>query len=399
MLTVRYQDQIVGRLAETRIAGRLAVFFEYAPEFVQTGIELSPMHLPLGPGVKSREGTKPCDELPGLFEDSLPDTWGQSVLFDWFARKGTPRHLVTPLMQLSYIGERGMGALSYQPEDGPASAGTVSLNQIYSDVLMAESAARFSDALTDVGSSAGGAQPKAVIGICDSQPDRRFISGTTKLPETHEAWLVKFSTKHGAQTGADGGVEYANSLMIRAAGIDMPPTRLLRAGNHLHFAVKRFDREQGRRIHHHTLSRLLQIPGADLDYQTFLRTTEVLTKDHRELVKAYRRAVFNVLARNDDDHGRNHGFLLRGNEWRLSPAYDVTFRRLSERGLAVCGERRNAGLVHLQALADRAGIDRATAAQIIDEVRSALSLWPAFADEGEVPATLRADIKRAILVR
>jgi serine/threonine-protein kinase HipA len=397
ILNVQLNGRSVGRLADTEVNGRTCVFFEYDPEWIRTGLDLSPLRLPLGPGLRSREGSAPCEQLPGLFEDSLPDTWGMRPLLDWFQKRGITAHRVTPLMQLGYIGDRGMGALSYLPEDGPETMGELDLNQIYADMLAAESGGAFTDTLTEVGSSAGGAQPKALVGI-RGDAKLQFWTGTRSLPEGFEPWLVKFSGKRTDTPGSDGRVEYAYSLMARAAGIDLPPTRLVSAGRRLHFAAKRFDREGSERIHCHTFARMVQTPGADLDYETLLRITAAVTKDHREVVRGFRRAVFNVLARNDDDHGRNHAFQLRDREWTLTPAYDVTFRRLHERGLAVCGERRSVGSAQLQTLATRTDIDRATVAEIFDQVRNAISRWRKWADEAEVPATIRADIERALRV-
>lgn len=396
ILNVLFRGKPLGRLADAEVNGRTCVFFEYAPEFLRSGIELSPLHLPLGPGLKSREGTKPSDQLPGLFEDSLPDAWGQAILFDWFHRNGTPQHLVTPLMQLAYVGDRGMGALTYEPEHGPESTGEVDLEALQASAYAADEQATFTDVLAEVGSSIGGAQPKALLAIAGTADNPRYWTGTRSLPPGFEAWLVKFSGRREDNPGTDGRVEFAYSLMATAAGIDMATTRLLKAGNRLHFATKRFDRRDNERIHHHTLARLMQIPGGDLDYETFLRLTAALTRDHRQVLRAYRRAVFNVLARNDDDHGRNHGFLLSDGEWTLSPAYDLTFRRLNERGLAVCGERRNAGIDQLKTLATRTDINPRAAVEIIDEVRSAISRWDAFADQAQVPVQFRSDIALAL---
>lgn len=181
--------------------------------------------------------------------------------------------------------------------------------------------------------------------------------------------------------------------MARAAGIDLPPTQLLEAGGKAHFAVKRFDRDGARRVHHHTLSRLLHAVGSDLDYETLLRVTQKITRDHREVQRAYRRAVFNVLACNEDDHGKNHGFILENGEWRLGPAYDLTYRRLLERGLAVCGERRKASMPDLLLLSSRAGIQKAAAAAIIEEVHAAVCRWAEFAELAGVPASVASEIQ------
>jgi serine/threonine-protein kinase HipA len=165
-----------------------------------------------------------------------------------------------------------------------------------------------------------------------------------------------------------------------------------------HFAVKRFDRDGAERLHHHTLGGLLHAGGGDLDYQTLLRATRRLTKDEREVWRAYRRAVFNVLAGNRDDHAKNHGFIYRNRVWTLGPAYDLTFASaqwMPERGMAVCGERRSAGVEHLKKLATSESLDPKEAARVIDDVRSALSKWRTFASESGVPAFTAAEVEAA----
>lgn len=164
---------------------------------------------------------------------------------------------------------------------------------------------------------------------------------------------------------------------------------------HRHFAVKRFDRDGGARIHHHTLAALSHIPGCDLNYETLLRVTRRITRDEREVWRAYRRAVFNVLASNRDDHGKNHGFLYRDREWRLGPAYDLTFRsprQLPERGMAICGERSAVGQSHLLRLVESEALDRRVALAVIDEVRAAIALWSKFAEQAQVPAALAEQV-------
>lgn len=393
-LSVSYNGQLVGRLAEADVQGRTCVFFEYDPAFVATGIELSPFHLPLGLGLKSRDGSRPTEQLPGLFEDSLPDSWGMSLMLDWFRRNGKQPHEVTPLMQLGYIGDRGMGALSYRPESSPDLTAQLDLERIYADALLAEAKSGYSNALTAVGTSAGGVQPKALIGTAADPSKPRYWTGAQALPDGYDAWIVKFTVERPDHPGGDGRVEYAFSLMARAAGIDLPPTQLLKAGGKAHFAVKRFDREGTRRIHHHTLSRLLHAVGSDLDYETLLRVTQKITRDHREVLRAYRRAVFNVLACNEDDHGKNHGFVFDNGEWRLGPAYDVTYRRLLERGLAVCGERRNASLTELSQLASRAAIQKTAATAIVEDVCAGIRRWSEFANAADVPARVASEIQR-----
>lgn len=379
-LDVHHGSELVGTLAMVRGG----IFFEYAASFIAVGRELSPLALPLGPGIRSRDAT-PSMRLPGLFEDSLPDAWGARVMDDWFRQQGTPYASIDPLMRLSFIGSRGLGALTYAPAlDIHASRGT--LDSVYTAAAqLAAGAPTDLVLLAAVGSSPGGARPKAALWF-DEPMERIAHQYAEACPD---AWLVKFDT--GAGRG-QARMEYAYSLMARAAGIEFPETRILTTphaeGPREHFAVRRFDRVGASRIHYHSLAGLCQILGSDLDYQTLLRVTRRVTQDYLEVLKAYRRAVFNVLASNRDDHGKNHGFLYEGKQWRLSPAFDVTFSgpgQLRDRGLAVLGERINAGRKQLEELAHSEGLARRDVQQIFAEVRGALDRWPEFSAAAGLP--------------
>ncbi|CAM2852458.1 type II toxin-antitoxin system HipA family toxin [Rariglobus hedericola] len=393
-VTVNYQGIKVGELA----VARGGIFFEYAAEFIASGHELSPFHLSLSSGVKARDTAVPTMRLHGLFEDSLPDHWGRRVMTAWFRERGTPEHAVTPLMMLAYVGQRAMGALDYTPELDVSAPGEVTLPDLYTAAAEAEKSGEIDlDVLAQIGSSAGGARPKALLNLPDSGTGPAQAAAV--VADGYSSWIVKFDT---TRDGTAGPLEEAYARMARAAGVDFPETRLLETkhadGVRRHFAVKRFDREGAERLHHHTLGSLLHAGGGDLDYQTLLRATRRLTKDEREVWRAYRRAVFNVLAGNRDDHAKNHGFIYRNRAWTLGPAYDLTFtsaQQMPERGMAVCGERRRAGLEHLKKLAASESLDAKEAARIIDEVRAALAKWRAFANDAGVPTLTAAEIEAA----
>ncbi|MFA5262445.1 MAG: type II toxin-antitoxin system HipA family toxin [Opitutaceae bacterium] len=391
-ITVYFNETKVGVLIEARGG----IFFEYDPGFIDLGIELSPLNLPLGSGLRSRAGV-PEMRLPGLFEDSLPDRWGHRIMAEWFLRRGTKEHQVSPLMMLSYVGDHGMGALRYEPALLTETLGEVSLQAVHAAAMEAEQTGKIDlNALAEVGSSAGGARPKALIGLPD-EGEGPVLAGTRALPRGYSGWLVKFDT--GSVPGM-GAMEEAYARMARAAGIEVPETRLIETlsqegPGRRHFAVRRFDRIGNERVHYHSLSGLCHLGGGDFDYQLFLRVVRRIARDEREVWKAYRRAVFNVLASNRDDHGKNQGFLMHGKDWKLSPVFDLTFmspRTLPERGMALCGERRAAGLEHLKLLAQREGLETKRALEIIDEVKSAIELWPDFADRCEVPQALASGI-------
>lgn len=393
-LIVEYQGQRVGALDE--VSGGIA--FEYDRAFLASGHELSPFTLSLKAGVQFRD-SPPSMRLPGLFDDSLPDQWGTRLMTEWFRRHGTPGHAITPLMRLAYVGRRGMGALVYTPEgDSNVTPHGITLNDLYAAAAAAESGGKIDmESLVPVGSSVGGARPKALLAVATSDP-RKLLPGAGEIPEGFEAWIVKFDT---SRDGDWAPMEEAFACMARAAGIDMLDTRLLETSHdgvvRRHFAAKRFDRVGSLRIHHHTLAGLLQLGGSDLDYTTFLRATRNLTKDEREVFRAYRRAVFNVLANNRDDHGKNHGFLYHDHCWRLGPAYDLTFRGdIPERGMAIVGERKNAGIRQLLELAEAESLDKRHALTVIDEVAQSMSRWPEFAEKAGVSAAKVAEIEKSL---
>jgi serine/threonine-protein kinase HipA len=253
-----------------------------------------------------------------------------------------------------------------------------------------------------VGSSVGGARPKALIALPKSGPGRT-LAGAGEIPTTHEAWLVKFDT---SRDGSLGPMEEACAAMARAAGVEVPATRLIETQHgkqvRRHFAVKRFDREGDRRIQHHTLAAMMQVGGGDLGYEILLRVTRRITQDEGEVLRAFRRAAFNVLASNRDDHGKNHGFLYRDRQWRLGPAYDLTFsspQHLRERGMAILGERVHADATHLSRLAANEGLDRRATEMIIDQVRTAVGRWREFAEQAQVPVRKAAEVGEVLCAR
>ena len=386
VLNVKYLGAQVGVLAEARGG----IVFEYDPVFLRSGHELSPLELPLGPGIRQRDSGGSM-RLLGLFEDSLPDAWGTKIMTEWFQRHGTPEHAITPLAKLAYIGARGMGALTYEPSQDPgdASSGPLSLGQLYTSAEQADQGGPIDlNVLAAVGSSAGGARPKALIALPEA-PAAPVVGGEGPMPPGYEPWLVKFSGRRDTTLGV---MEEAYARMARAAGIDLPETRLL-ATEHdglqrQHFAVKRFDRSLSERIHHHTLAAMTHLLGGDLSYEMLLRATRRVTRDEGEVWRAYRRAAFNVLASNRDDHGKNHGFLYENRQWRLGPAYDITFagpQMLPERGMSMAGERKNVGQAELLKLAETEALDRHQATTIIEQTREAVSRWREFAVQSGVP--------------
>jgi serine/threonine-protein kinase HipA len=313
----------VGRLA---MRGR-KVYFEYERSFIELNLEISPIRLPLQPGLHSFDNTL-FEGLPGVFNDSLPDGWGR-LLFDRFARtQGILPTDITPLDRLAHIGTHGLGALIYEPDFDLAEQNeSICLDKLSAEaqeVLDGESSDVLKHLIALNGSSAG-ARPKALIGVNEKRD--HIIHGVSILSEGYEPWMVKFSS---TQDGIDAGaIEYVYALLAKDAGIDMPDVHLFPAEKgHGYFAVKRFDRFGPKRYHMHTACGLLHsdFRTPSLDYEELLTLTGILTRDVREVEKAFRLAAFNVLTHNRDDHSKNFSFLMdEAGLWRLSPAYDLTF--------------------------------------------------------------------------
>ena len=370
--------------SEIQPVGRLAIrdgiiYFEYDNAFLETNLEISPLKFPLQRGVIELPRT-PFEGLAGVFNDSLPDGWGR-LLFDRMLRaEGILPNEVTALDRLAYVGLNGMGALVYEPDESPKHYDEkINLDVLASQteqVLEGESGEVINELLALNGSSAG-ARPKAMIGL-DSQ--RKNIShGTGDLKDGFEHWIVKFpNTQDGNDSGA---IEYIYSIMAENAGLEMPATHLFPSQKGSgYFAVKRFDRDKNKRFHMHTVSGLIhsnyRFPSHD--YEDLLALTSAITKDIREVEKMFRLAVFNVMAHNRDDHAKNFSFLMdESGEWKLSPAYDLTFSNGpgGEQSTMVMGEGRNITRTNLEKLGLEAKLSKAFIDEVIQNTIAALGNW------------------------
>ncbi|MDD2325336.1 MAG: type II toxin-antitoxin system HipA family toxin [Alphaproteobacteria bacterium] len=388
---------------ERRKVGRLAlkdrrILFEYDPAFVDSGIEISPIKLPL------KSGVFVCpdmifDGLYGVFNDSLPDGWGRLLLDRTVEKHGINRRELTALDRLAYVGAHGMGALSYEPDrsitdtDGP----DLALDKLAEEsalVLAGENEEVFEELLRLNGSSAG-ARPKIVAQV--SKDKKRIVHGSQKLQKGFEHWMIKFPSSQDTRDA--GAIEYAYSLMAKEAGVEMPETHLFLAKKGRYFGAKRFDRQGDKRIHMHSLSGLIHADhrNPSCDYDTILRVVLVLSKNMVEAEKAYALACFNVLAHNRDDHAKNFSFLLNErNEWVFAPAYDLTFSYGpgGEQSTMVMGEGKNPGVEHLQELGKKHGLKNAP--DILTRVQKAVSRWKKHADKAGVTTKSVSEIGKKI---
>jgi serine/threonine-protein kinase HipA len=414
--------------------GADAAVFAYEPGFIGSGVQPAPIMMPLGPGVFSFPDLprRSFHGLPGMLADALPDKYGNILIDAWLATQGRAPESFNAVERLCYTGRRGMGALEFAPMAGPrrrvsskvdidALVGLASQVLTHRHDLRASFAdADKADALRDilsVGTSAGGARAKAVIAWNPKTNEVR--SGQVEAGEGFGYWLLKFDGVSGnkdkelADPKGYGVVEHAYGRMAAAAGITVAESRLFEEGDRRHFMTRRFDRlEGGGKLHMQSLAAIVHLDFNDPlanSYEQALFTMRRMGLSMAELEEQFRRMVFNVLARNQDDHVKNIAFLMdRSGAWRLSPAFDITWSYnpagewTSRHQMSINGKRDGFSFVDLEACAKTVSINRGHVSRIFDEVREAVARWPSFADEvgvaeawrDQIGATLRLDLRK-----
>ncbi|HEY4712730.1 MAG TPA: type II toxin-antitoxin system HipA family toxin, partial [Aquirhabdus sp.] len=346
------------------------IYLEYTPEAIERGLELSPRHLPLA---SETYGNFPAfqNRLPGLIADCLPDGWGL-LLMDRFFKKfqGLDPYQITAMDRLAFLGDRAMGALTFEPasmsELEPFDIELLNLAQDVRDVVN-DTHDQALQQLVLIGGSPQGARPKALV-----QYDQNTGHISTHPSSFGTPWLVKFPAKH--EPAEVCVLEYVYSEMARNCGIEMPATQYFLLPQGLAaFAIERFDRHEGYRVPMHTLAGALhadfRLPS--VSYATMLRMTRLMTRSEDEVLKAYRRCVFNVVFNNRDDHAKNFSYLLNSSgDWQLSPGYDLTYCEGlgGEHQMDIEGEGRAPNLKHLMSLSHTVGLNPKACKKIIEEV-------------------------------
>lgn len=410
-IEVRAWDRTVGALAVNPATGRIA--FRYHDDWVAGGFELAPLHMALGAGTFEFAGL--ADDtfrgLPPLVADALPDRFGNALVDRWMAEHGIAQTEFGVLDRLAYAADRALGALEFRPPAVDPAAFESSAVQLADLVLAArqalgDKAVRVDDAflaqLIAVGSSAGGARPKAVVAY--NPATNQIQSAYRDLADGFEHWLFKLDgvsaaglDGHAAGLGAGapyGRVEYAYSLMAAAAGVTMSRCELLAEGPRRHFTTRRFDRGAGG-VKHHVIS-LCALAHLDYNligahsYDQYLATVRQLGLGPDELAQAFRRMVFNVAAANCDDHTKNFAFMRRpGAGWELAPAFDVTFAHdpanhwTRQHLMAVNGRSMEIGLADLCEVGERHDVPGYKT--VVNEVLDAVAGWANWAAAAEVP--------------
>lgn len=398
--------------------------FEYDPAFLNKGLDIAPIHMSVA---EARQGDGrfafPALSkdtflgLPGLLADALPDKFGNSIIDAWLTRQGRDSRDFSPVERLCYTGKRGMGALEFSPpvvEKYDASvaveiAHLVALAQeIISerkalDVQLSTSEQSNAEAIMDilrVGTSAGGARPKAVIAMDE---EGNVMSGQASAPPGYDYWILKFDGVTDLELGEPRGfgrIEYAYHLMAKAAGIDMSECRLLEENGRAHFMTRRFDRVDGHKLHMQSLCGIahydFNMAGA-YSYEQAFAVMRRLRLSKAEAVQQYRRMLFNVMARDLDDHTKNIAFLMGPDgKWRLSPAYDVIYAHnpagkwTHQHQMSLNGKRDHFSKADFLAVAE--GISLAKAEPVIHEVLTAVQRWPEFAQQAGVKPAVMAEI-------
>jgi serine/threonine-protein kinase HipA len=408
-------------------AGRDYTTFEFTPEFADSGIEVSPVAMPLSGQIYDFPHL-PRDTfhgLPGLLADSLPDRFGNALIDTWLATQGRRPGSFSAIERLCFTGTRGMGALEYAPVLGPRPRRSTKISidalvKLVSEVLTHHQSlaghltgTSRGKALADilrVGTSAGGARAKAVIAWNRQTHEVRFGHRPADPGFTH--WLLKFDgiagnrDKELEDPQGYGAVEYAYALMARAAGITMTECRLLEEHGRRHFMSRRFDRlDDGSKVHMQSLGALGHFDynqaGAYGYEQAFLIMRR-LALPMAATEQQFRRMVFNVVARNQDDHVKNIAFLMnKAGEWSLAPAFDVTYSYnpsgswTATHQMTINGKRDDFVMADVRAVGKSAGLNKGRADALLDEVDAAMKRWPEFAALASLPGDIAENIRKA----
>jgi serine/threonine-protein kinase HipA len=426
---IKIWDKLVGAVAWDDAAGYAV--FEYDRDFKSSGWDIAPLTMPLSAGKsifsfpalrkKADPSLDTFKGLPGLLADVLPDRYGNELINIWLAQQGRAPGSMNPVEMLCFIGNRGMGALEFDPATMKEQKNTFSVeidNLVETARKLLNSKEGFSTninddhtkAITDIlriGTSAGGARPKAVIAYNEKTGEVR--SGQTKAPKGFEHWMIKLDGVSSIQLGASHGygrVEMAYHNMAKACGIEMMPCRLLEENDRAHFMTRRFDRDDGDVKHH--IQSFCAIKHFDYNlvnsfsYEQLFQTMRELKLTYPDADQMFRRMVFNVLARNCDDHTKNFAFRLhKGSVWELAPAFDLCHaykpehQWVSQHALSINGKRNNISRDDMMKVAESANIKKAS--EVIGLVNDTVKQWVKFADEVEVPAALRDEISKTLV--
>jgi len=406
--------------------------FEYDTKFIQKGWDLSPLKMSINSNqtIFSFPELRPSRNsayntfkgLPGLLADALPDKYGNQLMDIWLAKQGRPEKSMNPVEQLCFMGARGMGALEFEPTQLKVRQNTfkveveglvgiarkmLSQREDFNTNMNSDVEEAVKQIIT-IGTSAGGARPKAVIAYNKKTGEVR--SGQSKVPKDFEHWLIKLDGVSDVQLGDTQGygrVEMAYYLMAKSCGIDMMPCELLEDNGRAHFMTKRFDRGAGNIKHH--IQTFCGIKHFDYNevtsfsYEQLFQTMRELRLTYQEAEQLFRRMVFNVISRNCDDHTKNFSFRLKkGENWELAPAYDICHAYkpgsiwVSQHALSINGKRKNITLNDFLEIGKAMNIKNVK--DIVKQVNDNVGQWGKFANQAGVDKKKKQEIKETLLI-
>ncbi len=408
------------------LADRGYAIFEYEQNFLKRGLDIAPIHMSLDVARKGDSkfsfaslNKETFMGLPGLLADALPDKFGNSIIDTWLIRNGRDIAGFSPVERLCYTGKRGMGALEFSPAimDKYDSSVAVEVAELVKltqqimhkrkalDVSLNDAESDNADAVLDilrVGTSAGGARPKAVIAMDNNG---NVMSGQAEAPKGYHYWILKFDGVTDLELGKPksyGRIEYAYYLMAKAAGINITECRLLEENGRAHFMTKRFDRVNGKKLHMQSLCGIahydFNMAGA-YSYEQAFMVMRQLRLSKAEAEQQYRRMLFNIIARNLDDHTKNISFLMGSDgKWTLSPAYDVTYSHnpagkwTNQHQMSLNGKRDNFTREDLIQAGEAISLSKPE--EVLNDVITAVENWTNYAKDAGLKKELMLEISR-----
>lgn len=408
--------------------GEQIAAFQYDEEFAESGIEVAPLVVPLSRRIYTFPALSLISfhGLPGLLSDSLPDRFGNALIEAWLATQGRTAASFNAVERLCYTGKRGMGALEFVPAIGRDIRRSTRLHidalvSLASEVLANRGQLRESFAtgerqaalaeILKVGTSAGGARAKAIIAWNPATNEVR--SGQVQAPEGFGYWLLKFDGVSGNKDReleypqGFTAIEYAYSRMARAAGIEMTECRLLEEEGRRHFMTRRFDRlPNGEKLHMLSLAAMAHLDFNATDSNSYEQAFDVMKRlrlPMAALEQQFRRMLFNVVTRNQDDHVKNIAFLMdKAGRWSLAPAFDVSWNYnpdgqwTARHQMSINGRRDEFALEDVRACAATAGLARGRAEGMLQEILQVAAKWPMYADEARVIPAMRDAISATL---
>ena len=381
------------------------VYFEYDKNFKTSGLEISPLKLPLSQsGVYTNNDERYFEGLAGVFHDTLPDKFGTKVIERYFESKNIPPHQLSVLQKLMFVGDKSIGAITYKPVLHKIEEKTVNelieLQNFYENAkkIITGDAIEVVDEMLnfmDSAASAGGARAKAIIGY--NEDTKEIISGVKRdLKENFEHYLIKFDIASVDGTSSDyTKLEYLYMSMAKEVGIDVPKIELLSHGNLAHYLIKRFDRVHGETLHLHSVAGLthtnFNIP-MHYSYDELLRLTRYLTGSQKAVNEQFQRMIFNLVGRNQDDHAKNFAFTMDKNGiWNLSPAYDITYSNgagyTKNHQLSLNGKTNDFTLKDILGLAKKHSIKENVAKEYLEQIVEVFSEFKNRAGELDIRGT------------